>query len=541
MKYLKIKTILKKVFYLLLLVLLITIWGYHNDGANLFFQRSLNTRIKQYLKFDLYSYINGAAHFLDIKGKVLSFNHPVADSNIVNLTISKKNMNALIEREKKWIDIGILIDNKLNLAKLKFHGTSGAHYKDGKYSFRIKMKKTSELLNKMKVFNLIKAEEADPTIIAANKLASKFDLIASYGKMVMLNINGEAQGAYYLVERISDEFLRREFCISKYAKLSNISDWTRKENNFGSNHISDFDLYSGHIESNDSPLHAIALGKYKEMCSHIKQNNSYESAKFFDIEYMGKYLAIMALFNDIHHVSGDNFKLIYDFKSEKFFPIYRQENGSQPLFDKVWSQGDIFFNNYVNFNKIIFCKSLPEYTHNTNTTVLKVLLSDNSVRNARDKYLNQIIIEKKKHIHFMKDVYSENSPIMYASTLSRRSQKFKEKQQLEVFSQMCNYAKDYLNYAHVYGSFNLSNRTLNLITDAFCQVKISSIQNQSDIYFSNGIGFDSELNINYQFTEIPFKNKEWDMENLIFINMITKDTIKSNKIYINKLLESNIE
>ena len=134
---------------------------------------------------------------------------------------------------------------------------------------------------------------------------------------------------------------------------------------------------------------------------------------------MGKYLAIMALFNDIHHVSGDNFKLIYDFNSEKFFPIYRQENGSQPLFDKVWSQEDIFFNNYVNFNKIIFCKSLPEYTHNTNTAILKVLLSDNSVRNARDKYLNQIIIEKKKHIHFMKDVYSENSPIIYASTLSR--------------------------------------------------------------------------------------------------------------------------
>ena len=58
------------------------------------------------------------------------------------------------------------------------------------------------------------------------------------------------------------------------------------ENNFGSNHISDFDLFSGHIEINDSPLHAIALGKYKEMCSHVKQNNSYESAKFFDIEYM---------------------------------------------------------------------------------------------------------------------------------------------------------------------------------------------------------------------------------------------------------------
>ena len=45
-----------------------------------------------------------------------------------------------------------------------------------------------------------------------------------------------------------------------------------------------------------------------------------------------------------HHVSGDNFKLIYDFNSESFFLFTDKKNGSQPLFDKVWSQEDIFFN-----------------------------------------------------------------------------------------------------------------------------------------------------------------------------------------------------
>ena len=104
-------------FYLLLFSI-ITIWGYHNDGANLFFQRSLNTRIKQYLKFALYSY-NGAAHFLDIKGKSSFFNHPVADSNIVNLTISKK-YECFNRERKNGLTLESLIDNKLNLAKLKF-------------------------------------------------------------------------------------------------------------------------------------------------------------------------------------------------------------------------------------------------------------------------------------------------------------------------------------------------------------------------------------------------------------------------------------
>ena len=88
--------------FYLLLVLVITIWGYHNDGANLFFQKSLNTRIKQYFS-DLYSYINGAAQFLTLKVKFFLLIIP-ADSNIVNLTISKK-MNALIEREKNGLTL----------------------------------------------------------------------------------------------------------------------------------------------------------------------------------------------------------------------------------------------------------------------------------------------------------------------------------------------------------------------------------------------------------------------------------------------------
>jgi hypothetical protein len=515
---------------------IVLVWGYHNDGVNSFFRKQINPRIKTYLKINLYTSINKSAHFFDLKGKTLSFLHPVNDSNIVKLSIPNKQMNSLIKRKKKWIDIGVFIDNTLHSAKLKFHGTSSAHYFDGKYSFRIKMKKKSRLLNKMKVFNLIKAEEADPTIIAANKLAANLGLIASYGKMVMLKINNKDWGAYYLVERISDVLLEREFSISTYSKLSNVADWTRKENNFGSNHISDFDLYSGHIESNDSHLHALAIGKYKEMCLTAKQENSEKLIQFFDIEYMGKYLALLAMFNDIHHVSGDNFKLIYDFKSNKFYPIYRQENGSQPLFNEISTQEDAFFNNYTNFNKFVFFKSLPNYSHATNTIILKLFLSNEKVRNLRDKYLYQIVKAKKQHLNSFKDTYKENLSVLYASSLSRRSQYFKEKQQLEVFSSMCDYAEKYINYAHIYGSFNLSDSNLNMIADAFCQVKILSKQNLIHNYYTNGIGFDNELNIKYQYIDIPIKNRDLEMENLIFINNITKDTINPGHIYINKLI-----
>ena len=87
----------------------------------------------------------------------------------------------------------------------------------------------------------------------------------------------------------------------------------------------------------------------------------------------------------------------------------------------------------------------------------------------------------------------------------------------------------------MYGSFNISDSTLNMITDAFCQVKISSNENKFKDYLINGIKFDQDLDIYYNYSKIPFKGKNWKMEDLIFINSITKDTIKN--IYINELSE----
>ena len=171
--------------------------------------------------------------------------------------------------------------------------------------------------------------------------------------------------------------------------------------------------------------------------------------------------------------------------------------------------------------------------------IFKTLLSNDYIRNERDRILNQIIKKESNYRSFFKDVYEENLPILYASNLSRRSQYFNEKQQLEVFSKMCGFAKKYLNYGHVYGSFNISDSTLNIITDAFCQVRISSKENQFKDYLTNGIKFDRELDIYYNYTKIPFKGKNWKIEDLIFINSITNDTIK--RIYINELFEDKFE
>ena len=51
--------------------------------------------------------------------------------------------------------------------------------------------------------------------------------------MIILYINEKKIGAYYLVERISKSYLKNEYSINNYSKLSQIDDWTRKENSLG--------------------------------------------------------------------------------------------------------------------------------------------------------------------------------------------------------------------------------------------------------------------------------------------------------------------
>ncbi len=532
----KFKKATKRTLLLLLFILTILISGYHHDGVNSFFRKHINSRSVAYLNIDLYRYINQTAHKLDFKGKVLSLTNPVNQSDIINLKIDNEQMDSLIIRKKKWIDINVQIDNTFLPAKLKFHGTSKYHYINGKYSFRVKMKSTA--FDGMRIFNLIKAEEADPTIIAVNKIAKEMGLLASSGKMITLRINDKNSGAYYLVERISEDFLFREFSIKNYAKLANVTDWTRKENIRGPKHISDLDLYAGHIKKDDSPFHPLAVGKYKKMCEQIDLCNSKELIKYFDIEYMGKYLALLSLFNDIHHVTGDNLKLIYDIKSNKFFPIYRQESGSRPLSRKIYRQEDVNFINFTNYNKLVFSKSIPNYNHSTNSALLKLLISNDLIRNSRDRQLNEMINNKSNLIQLMKNTYQDNSSVIYSSSLSRRSQYFREKQQLKVFSSISNYAKEYIDYGHIYGSINLSDSTINLIPDCYSQVRISSKENLFEDYLINGISLDCNLKTIYNSITIPIKLEKFNLEDIIFINNLTQDTISTNHIHINMILES---
>ena len=423
-------------------------------------------------------------------------------------------------------------------AKLKYHGTHSIHYSNNKYSYTVKLDKNSKGINGIKQFKLVKGEDVDPTVIAVNQIANDLGLIATVGKLVMLRINNYNISNYYFVEDLSKEYLKNNFDIENYSILRNVNDWTRKENVMtNSPHHSHHDLYFGHLKSNKDSLHPLAIAEYKKLCKSIKNKNTEEVKKLIDINYFSKFLAFQALFNDIHFSTGDNLKLIYSFDNESFYPLYRQEHFGHSLLKYAYKYEDNFRNSFPNFNKILF-ESAVDSKGSVHLKLFKLLLSDDQFRNKRYQHLKKLTDLSEKIIFNLKKKYAENEKITLHSDMSRRSILIKQEEQIKLFKTMVALAKKHLEYGHIYGSYDYLNKKLFLMSDVFCPVKMNyppADYSKPDI---NGIGFDINLDFKYNYKELEINLDNFKLGKLIFINMITEDTIPNNKIHINHINES---
>jgi len=539
----KFTTILKKkrskLFLSVLAIFGILCFLYHNDTAyNKILKEKINTRTIAYFGTDVLAISNDIAHLLDFKGKIKTIINPLDKSDYINITISPESLSKLNEglqkvpRKKKWVKINFNISEGNFNAKLKFHGTSIRHYQNDKFSYTIKLQKDSNHLNESRRFKLIKAEEYDPLAIVPNKVAKTMGLISSYGEMKILRINGVEKGHYYFVEDIRKELLEREYGITNYTILGNIHDLTRKENvAYEDPHISDNDLYFGHIETTKSLFFGKALEQYKILTKEIDAGNIEVVKKSFDIEYISKFLALAAVFNDVHFMSGHNVKILYDFGRGKFYPIYRIETGGHDI--------PIKYKKFPLFNEILF-KSHPKSSpKSVNVTLFKLLLTDNEIRNKRDMYINDFFNNKNSFIEGVKEVYQVNEHIMLYAQKSRRTYDQLKNKQIARVIETLTLGKKYIDYASIFLTYDSTSNELNLLADVFSPINISYKKYDFHKENINGIEFNKDLQWVYKYKKFDIDYDNFNPKKLIFINNLTKDTISKKRIYINYIENSS--
>ena len=509
---------------------------YHNDRSYRFYEDKINPTITKTIGADPLLWLNGRLSKVDIGGGIIKTFHPLKDSDYVDFQIEAdqiEKLNKLLDVpavknkwsqvKKKWVPIVLNVNSQKLKAKIKFHGKDIVHYQDNKFSYSLKLEDKEHFINNANRFKLIKGEQANPTIIAINKLAKSFGLISAHGSMKTLRINKHFIGDYYFVEDIHDAFLEREFGITNYAIISSTSDMTRKE----TDHVTNNDFFAGHIEKEKDPLHAQALNQYKILCDHIQNKNIAKVKEMVDTKYIGKYLGLASVFNDIHFMSGDNLKLIYDFSQGKFYPIYRAESKGLAL-------NPVCNNSFQHFNDILFNSYGDKYMNCKSSQLFKLLLSDNEIRFYRDQHLANILKNKKQFIQSIERTHEINQRVMLHSDQSRRIYDLDKIKQIEIVESLLTIAEEYINYTHVYGTYDKDKREITFLLDAFAPIKIA-YKNKviaSEPIF--GIEFDEKLKLKYNYQKIKISEDNFKPKQLVFINALTEDTIKKH-IHFNKI------
>jgi hypothetical protein len=162
------------------------------------------------------------------------------------------------------------------------------------------------------------------------------------------------------------------------------------------------------------------------------------------------------------------------------------------------------------------------------------LLSDNEFRNLRNKELYKLIKSKDSLIEEIYKTYDNNRIVMLHSGRSRRAYSYQQQQQIEILETTFDFANKYLNYCHIYGTYDVFTKEIEILTDAFSSIKIlkkdSLIANHV-----NGINLNKDLELNYNYEK--YKIQSFSKEDFIFINNVTKDTI-TDHIYFNYMNSS---
>ena len=346
--------------------------------------------------------------------------------------------------------------------------------------------------------------------------------------MVILRINGKEYGDYCLVEDIKKHFLKKTFNIEKYSILENTNDWSRKEG-FG-HHESPFDLFNGHIEQKKNKYFPHALSEYRKLSKSAIDGK--DISKFFNKDYIVKFLAILSIFNEAHHIKGDNLKFLYNFHDNKFYPIFRIETYGREI-TLYTSKSDII--KFKDFDKFVF-ESQPDFSDESQTfKIFKLLLSNKEIFNNRNRLLFEISKQKSEFINSLNEKIKTDQEV---STYANGSKiKFHEnaKRQKQIVNNKLNLFNDYINYGHIYGSYDKNNNILEIISDAFSPINFhySYLSSKIDKLDFNGILLNDDLTFKYDTLKINFKNVDFNIDSVLFTNSITNKLIPRNKIYIN--------
>ncbi|HIG64169.1 MAG TPA: hypothetical protein EYQ43_00980 [Methyloprofundus sp.] len=223
----------------------------------------------------------------------------------------------------QYIKAGLLENNKLIKAKIRYRGDFIPHWGKAKKSIRVKTSK-GQLYQGMRVFNLLAPKfTGQLNNYYAYQLAERLGLIAPKTKLIRVILNNEDRGVHILVEQIKEITLRRH-------------------------HLMPADIYRGEIHGKDNfqDIHISKLFQSASVWDKVAINNHYppnskkplayllqliqdqdnleaqaELSRILDLSAWARFSVFESLTQTQHYDYLHNWRLYYDPWRQKFLPI----------------------------------------------------------------------------------------------------------------------------------------------------------------------------------------------------------------------------
>jgi hypothetical protein len=479
---------------------------YHSTSLKATFDKHVDQRIKNHWHFSLSQKAIKLGDFLNIPLQIEKWR--TEEPKIIGtLKLSKKDQEEINEQSallikhsgnsnvKKWINTSFITATSDTIfMKIKIHGTSPIHYSTEYKSFKIS---SSKPINGLTHFSLIRADDLDPMIAVGNYIADSIGLIAPTTRFVTIRVNKKEYN-YAQLEDIDERVSAQG-----YEVYRNINERNRLEYIMtGDPHISRWDLSSAHIKKVEDMKYDDGLDKYDKL-GEAYLSDSFAIAKFFNAEYLGKYLAIAYLFNDVHFMIGHNLRLAYNSKDSLFYPIFRIETAGKKV------DADYYKSRFPFLNTWLFSTS-PTRGESILGTMWQKLLNEPEVRYYRDKMLNEFSLSKSFKLQVANYVNNNKWFVTSSAEYGKEMRNAIIAQQQNI-DWLLKKHQEYCTYAKIFEQ--PKNDSLIVISDAL--VDVLAINKEDTIVMSSSL--ENLLPANHVFN-LPVKNYH-------YVNRITGDKV----------------
>ena len=325
-------------------------------------------------------------------------------------------LSLLEDWRKNWRKFEIVNKGEEINAKYKYHGSNSSPYIDGYESFTIK---SDFPINGYKNFKLINGREMNYLNVFFNLIGHKFNLITEDpGSIVATNSMGRVQD-FFQYQLFDEDYLKVKYGMEESLIIRRNTFW--ENNNNPKWHSSNLDNVTYNIDLNSISKEKFALWETLLVSP---------SEKNYDAEYLGRFLALLQLFNHPHQITGNNDKWVID--NGKVYPVYRNEAHIEPIFlDEI--------NTNSLFDKYWYSYSLEPY---------KSALANNNVLIERNRTFKKLHESKVEITSLLDSVFNKHRHThrRYNKKYLKLNYEFKYKKR--VLEENLNIIDNYLNSGH---------------------------------------------------------------------------------------------